>query len=175
MKNGQWHGGKGPESRVTDWKGYYGKLGKIFGKKDAENEHKKRYLLLDDNRTPSECWLDITQSKENLTVKTGTFDKDWEVVKTYDAFVKSIIDKGVPDIVSFDNDLTFSDYSRYGDVLRGKCSYHYEKERDNGIAAFRFLVEFCERHETKFPKIYIHTANEYARKVMEEKLKELIE
>ena len=51
------------------------------------------YLFLDDERMPADVYW------EKLP------DVDWTIVRSYDAFVKTITERGIPIHISFDNDL----------------------------------------------------------------------
>lgn len=54
-------------------------------------------LLLDDERTLSEAYF-ITNNKIYL-------NHEWKIVRNYDDFVETIIENGLPKIISFDHDL----------------------------------------------------------------------
>ncbi len=58
----------------------------------------------------------------------------WEVVRSYDEFVKIITEKGIPDIVSFDHDL---------------ADEHY-----------KWFINYCIDNQKEVPeKIFIHSMN----------------
>ena len=169
-----WHGGKGSKSRIVNLSSYGDEYDRIFGKKDEEEtDTGKRRLLLDDIRYPSQCSLVYSSHVEKLVDKTKTVNSNWHVVRSIEEFTEWIMQYGSPDIVSFDNDLKVSHYERYVEVAGGRDCYNYEKETDTGIAALRFMLNYCKEHHLKLPKIYVHTANKYARDIMNAKLKEL--
>ena len=58
-------------------------------------------LLLDDVRKPIDVW--------NITHNLVYVQKDWIVVRSNDEFVNTILSKGMPEIISFDHDLSYED------------------------------------------------------------------
>ena len=97
--NGQWDGGKGSASRVSNIKAYWD----CPLWKNKEDTMKKRFLFLDDVREVREAYLwDI---RKPLIEVSGIPEFKWEIVRSYEEFVKYIEQFGIPDVVSFDNDL----------------------------------------------------------------------
>ena len=63
-----------------------------------EQDKKDLLLFLDDLRNPKDViWVNLPEV-------------EWTVVRNYDDFVNTIIDKGVPTRISFDHDLADEHY-----------------------------------------------------------------
>jgi len=84
----------------------------------------------------------------------------WEVVRSYDEFVKIITEKGIPDIVSFDHDLADE---HYDPELHG--SETYNEKYDNfvfktGYDCAKWFINYCIDNQKEVPeKIFIHSMN----------------
>jgi hypothetical protein len=89
---------------------------------------------------------------------------DWEIVRSYNAFVKIIKQKGLPQRVSFDHDLADQHYQEFtrasmsGDPIR----YNYMKEK-TGYHACKWLIEYCLDKKLPLPECFIHTQNPIGR------------
>ena len=107
---------------------------------------KQVVLWLDDLRDPnSPCktdavykypfkWIDV------YSPINGDYDVVW--VKTYDEFVKYITENNLPDGVCFDNDLG---------------------EEKEGYDCVKWLVNYCQDNNLKFPPYSIHSYNVVAK------------
>ncbi len=100
-------------------------------------------LFLDDFRDPQEAY-DYKADNDYL-------DLEWIVVRSYSAFVQMIEQKGLPEIISFDHDLTLEFYKgeESYDQLNVKTGYH----------CAQWLVEFCKSKHLPIPEYKIHTMN----------------
>jgi len=92
--------------------------------------HTKKYnLFLDDERNPINCkysmHMDIYEKEE------------WIVVRNFDEFYQIMRLNGVPQIVSFDYDLS---------------------DKYTGLDCAKFLKFFCEDLGIEVPMYYIHSA-----------------
>ncbi|MBN2894176.1 MAG: hypothetical protein JXL97_20060 [Bacteroidales bacterium] len=104
-------------------------------------------LFLDDQRVPSNVAIRMDH---------GTFLKEpWKIVKNYNEFVDYVSNNEMPEIISFDHDLTaehykyaFAESIPYGS-LNDKTGYH----------CLLWLILFCEKAKVKLPEIFIHTQN----------------
>lgn len=125
------------------------------------------YLFLDDMRSPSNVsWIELPLV-------------NWTIVKTYKEFVSIIEQKGLPRIISLDNDLCDEHYDEYNWVHNtmnmnfGKIDYSRFKEKC-GYHCALFLVDYCKKKKLALPEVYIHTMNDIAaediRKVLSIKL-----
>lgn len=97
-------------------------------------------LFLDDNRTPKMVF-DMT--------KNQIYNNEiWVTAENYMSFIKTIREFGVPNIISFDHDIS--------DEIR------------TGKHCAEWLIYYCLYHKVKFPKnIYIHSLNPVGRKNIE--------
>lgn len=66
--------------------------------------------------------------------------KGWDVVRSYDEFVKWIKQNGVPDTISFDHDL--------GD-----------ENTKTGYDAAKWIGQYCLDSSIPFPEYNVHSAN----------------
>lgn len=95
-------------------------------------------------------WLDDCRNPHDKTVESGflytwiemysPINGDYDVVwvKTYDEFVKYIIENNLPDGVCFDNDLG---------------------EEKEGYDCVKWLVNYCQDNNLKFPPYSIQSYN----------------
>jgi hypothetical protein len=59
-------------------------------------------LFLDDNRKPYDVF--------KLTINPVYENNNWDIVKTYEDFTSYIEKNGIPEMISFDHDLSFDHY-----------------------------------------------------------------
>ncbi len=98
----------------------------------------KKKLFLDDIRT-----IDM--------VYDTSLEKEFDIVRTYDAFVDYIKTKGLPDYISFDNDLGLD---------------HSGEIAPDGYAAVKWLV-YESGLDLRKLTFYVHSANPVAAKQIE--------
>lgn len=111
-------------------------------------------LWLDDQRDPIKYFK--KKPDENNVTLTRNFNfynnlfKQYNVnftwVKNYGAFVKEIEEKGMPDLISFDYNLTYGGANAEGKVL-------------TGIDCANWLIQYCKENGIPMPKCYVHSAN----------------
>lgn len=158
MSNSQWHGGKGDISRVTNVSEYRKNWEKIFGQKN-----KGYNLFLDDYRVPEKAYLH--DSGCYLLEATSLRSDDWVVVRSYKKFVEAINTRGIPDVVSFDNDLNSSHMILFEKAL--ECGYfEWENTSESGIHCAIYLRDKCKELKVSYPTVYVHSANHFARPVI---------
>lgn len=106
-------------------------------------------LFLDDDpgRIPNELmWVELPAV-------------EWTIVRSYKQFVETILQKGIPKIVSFDHDLADEHYAEFISSSRtGNFRYNDVKEK-TGYHACKWLIEYCLEKNVPFPEYYIHTQN----------------
>lgn len=110
------------------------------------------YLFLDDERAPRDVkWVELPPA-------------NWVIVRSYDAFVKTIEEKGVPEFVTFDHDLGPKAYAEYTwahsnkNVNRGKFNYETLGEK-TGFDCAKWFVQYCLDNNKKIPDYQVHSMN----------------
>jgi hypothetical protein len=112
----------------------------------------KRYLFLDDKRTPQEAFYYMSN---NIYLQA-----DFEWVKNYDEFV-AFIDKfywetlTIPDFISFDHDLGLE---HYRDAFSEEIPYDSYSEK-SGFHCAKWLVNFCLDHNINYIRFAVHSMN----------------
>jgi hypothetical protein len=105
-------------------------------------------LFLDDNRTPYDVF--------KLTINPVYEKNDWEIVKTHAEFVSYIETNGLPDIISFDHDLSFEHYLE--ENQSGTIDYNLLNEK-TGYHCAAWLIEYCTKNKLKLPQCLVHSMN----------------
>ena len=105
-------------------------------------------LFLDDNRKP----YDVFRTTINPVYESN----DWSIVKSYDDFVNHIEKNGLPEIISFDHDLSFDHY--YEKNQKGNLEYDNFTEK-TGYHCGQWLIEYCKNNNLTLPKWFVHSAN----------------
>lgn len=105
-------------------------------------------LLLDDIRTPYDVF--------NYTIDFEYYQNDeWIIVKNYEEFINYITESGVPELISFDHDLTYDHY-----LTENQSNIDYENmEIKTGFHAAKWLKNYCTINNMKLPKIKVHSQN----------------
>jgi hypothetical protein len=117
-------------------------------------------LFLDDIRMPDAAFIYAERIK--LLDKTHTRSCEWEIVRNYNDFCEFIDKFGIPEIVSFDHDLTMEFMQHYYDVTSKTGVVEYDKlESKCGLDCIKYLCDYCERFQLKFPRYFIHSANRW--------------
>jgi len=100
-------------------------------------------LFLDDFRNPEVCF-DYTYNQVYLL--------GWTVVKNYDEFVKTVTEKGMPQMISFDHDLA--------DLHYVKPPPYDEDTEKTGYDCAKWLINYCIDNQLDLPEtILIHSMN----------------
>jgi len=125
----------------------------------------KVLLWLDDNRNP--------QSPNWIEKYAPEYLNDGKIVwvKNYDEFVdwveRHINRYGLPDMVAFDHDLADEHYraSMY-DEDEHYSDYYTDGTftEKTGYDAAKWLVDFVDEHDMKFPKFVVQSANPIGKK-----------
>lgn len=114
----------------------------------------KRLLFLDDIRYPIEAYR---YTKQDIFLR-----KDWHIVRNYDQFVSRIMEKGLPEMISFDHDLADEHY------LKPDAGEFVEK---TGYDCAKWLVEYCMENYLNLPIFYCHSMNPVGKENIERLLK----
>ena len=103
-------------------------------------------LYLDDIRVPTDSYKTINES--------------WVIVRSYADFVAKITADGLPEIVSFDHDLSDEHVCDYILNVRSSGVIDYNKYSEKtGMSCAKWLVEYCMDNNAKLPEFFIHSAN----------------
>lgn len=117
-------------------------------------EMTKRLLFLDDIRYPVEAYH---YTRQDIFLR-----KDWHIVRNYEQFVSRILEKRLPDMISFDHDLAEVHYLQPG-------SGEYTEK--TGYDCAKWLVEYCMDHHLDLPEFYCHSMNPVGKENIESLLK----
>lgn len=111
----------------------------------------KYNLFLDDVRGPADAkWVKLPN------------DERWIIARSYGEFVDVIEQRGLPEFVSFDHDLTEHHYKASlleNEKLSASVDYGPEK---TGFDAAKWLVNYCRSKGLKFPNYAVHSLNQAA-------------
>jgi len=162
--------GKGSKSRVTNYNNYWNSP--LWDKEpmDKEPEHLKRFLFLDDVREVREAFL--WGENISLLIESKIPAYKWDIVRSYEEFVAYIQKNGIPDVVSFDNDLWDVAHEMAVNPLNEELTKQFQMigwqdfKIKTGAHCAQYLVDACRAHGTPIPKYYIHTANSVARPII---------
>lgn len=115
-------------------------------------------LFLDDNRIPHKS-MDYMHPDIASLYRT----LKWVVVRSYYEFVKTIEEKGLPDLISFDHDLADVHYDIRSEGFNSWKEY-YESDDEHremtGYDCAKWLVNYCMENQKPIPKYYIHSMND---------------
>jgi len=117
-------------------------------------------LFLDDLRDPKDCIFYMHQILGNRN--PGGFllsplyeDKDWVIVRGYQDFSQVLIDRGLPDLISFDHDLGMSVIE-----LNGKqWLYKEDNSEFTGYDCAKVLIDYCTNNNLPLPNYIVHSSN----------------
>lgn len=115
-------------------------------------------IFLDDIRKP----LNITHALHNGQWEEFPSIWVWTIVRSYNAFVKTITDNGLPTVVSFDHDLSWEHYPEDDLKMDAQIDYSQFKEK-TGLDCAKWLVEYCDARELPLPEWYVHSFNPIGR------------
>jgi uncharacterized protein YpiB (UPF0302 family) len=106
-------------------------------------------LFLDDYRMPEDV---VNYINNDIYI-----NKHWKIVRNYEQFVDYIERNGLPNIISFDHDLSDVHYS----VQSGLDENYYDNcNEKTGYHCAQWLIEYCMDNDKKLPKIIlIHSMN----------------
>lgn len=110
-------------------------------------------ILLDDIRIPFDVFLN--------TVDYDYYkNEDWLVIRTYEDFVTHIMENGVPEMISFDHDLTFDHY-----LSENQKDINYDNMKvKTGYHAAKWLIQYCNLKGIKLPRVKVHSQNPEGKK-----------
>lgn len=163
----EWNG-KGSWSRVTNYKNYWDS--ELWNNKNKGKP--KKYLFLDDVRKVGEAV--VWDSNSHLLELSRTLEYNWDIVRSYDEFVNYIEENGIPDVVSFDNDLwdvskEMAINPKNEELIKQFQMIGWQDFRiKTGAHCAEYLVNACKARKVPIPEYYIHSANSAARPIIRE-------
>lgn len=118
----------------------------------------KKLLFLDDVRMPQDCASYMFGHRELYSQPVS----NWTIVRNYNEFVKYIEKNGVPDLISFDHDLSDEHYSpeMYGENYNDLYKDFKEK---TGYECAKWLVSYCSVNGVPPPDYIVHSMNPVGR------------
>jgi hypothetical protein len=154
--------GKGDKNRVSDFNKYWNSPLWFKGEMTYN-----KCLFLDNERDPKNA--QIFDLGKTLQQVSGIENHRWNIVRSYEEFIEYVNKNGIPDVVSFDNDLMdVCDNTISTETLARSYSM---KDWENspiktGAHCAAWLCERCKALQTPLPKYYVHSANEFARPII---------
>jgi len=140
-------------------------------------------LFLDDIRMPKDAWIYPRRNEQKQIISgqsleqiSGIPNDNWEIVRSYDQFVAMIEKNGIPDVVSFDHDLSEEHLDHYFDVTSKTGKIHYDELKiKTGKHCAEFLVDKLKNlGDDVNIKTFVHSANFWGAKEIRETLTSLI-
>ena len=114
-------------------------------------------LFLDDFRTPTDC---LSYMHNEMGSENTVYLEKWNVCKDYEEFVDAIKSKGLPEMVSFDHDLSREHYNMHEIIDFSWNAYYVTKNRTmTGYDCAKFLIDYCQLHQVALPKYLVHSMN----------------
>lgn len=117
-------------------------------------------LFLDDIRGPSDVNY---RTKFIQVIDFSLFRlKEWVIVRSYDAFVKTIKERGLPKLVSFDHDLADAHYTIHNDMWENMDDERVKEiceSEKTGYHAAQWLVDYCLDNQLELPEFKVHSQN----------------
>jgi len=115
-------------------------------------------LFLDDIRNPTDCIQYM-----NTKIDCSIYHREWFVVRSYDEFVSWINDNGLPELISFDNDLADEHYvpkELWNDYDKSKEHQEAQEYKEKtGLECAKWLVDYCMDNNKNLPKYIVHSQN----------------
>lgn len=120
-------------------------------------------LFLDNKRSPKDAYNEnLYGNHVHLFI-----EEDWEIVKNYKEFTEWILTNGIPDMISFDHDLSPSHYTPkelWSDYEKSKewqdKQIHSEP---TGAGCSLWLFNHCVDNNLELPYCIVHSANPVGR------------
>lgn len=154
----------------TNYKSYYNST--FWNDKDLNKfveEKPKKYLYLDNERHPNRTFLWDENCFLHEMVKIPP--SNWIIVRSYEQFVEMVEKIGIPDVISFDNDLyNFDDPSvTQEDVKASLAMINWRNfVIKTGAHCAEWLIQRCKESNHSIPEYYVHSANNRARRIIRE-------
>jgi hypothetical protein len=183
----QWHGGKGSDCRISDHSAYRNSplwdnmknkkydsytefsndINPVIEEVERETYKPQRFVFLDDDRVPQHAY--IWEEDKTLSQVSGIAHFKWDVVRSYDEFVTYVETYGIPQVVSFDNDLWIPECDNVPEEDVRKMFQMIDWENSSiktGAHCAAWLCERCKEFQHPLPTYYVHSANALARPII---------
>lgn len=124
-------------------------------------------IFLDDIRVPRDAY--------NYTKDYRYINLDWIIVRSYDEFTNYILNNGIPELISFDHDLSDEHYGRDDQPWStdGAVDYFSYNEK-TGYDCAKWLCNHILETNSKFPDILIHSWNKVGSENIRQYIKNFI-
>lgn len=112
-------------------------------------------LFLDDTRIPCHC---VTYMHVRIGPQNPIYlEKDWVICRNIGCFIATIKDMGMPDLISFDHDLSEAHYGiPFEDWRSSDVGEMYD---DTGYDCAVWLTEYCLDNHLQLPEFIVHSMN----------------
>jgi hypothetical protein len=134
---------------------------------ERETYKPQRFVFLDDDRVPQHAY--IWEEDKTLSQVSGIAHFKWDVVRSYDEFVTYVETYGIPQVVSFDNDLWIPECDNVPEEDVRKMFQMIDWENSSiktGAHCAAWLCERCKEFQHPLPTYYVHSANGKARPII---------
>lgn len=111
-------------------------------------------VFLDDYRKPSDVFylsVDFNYQEDN----------GWLIIKSYDEFITCIINNDLPELISFDHDLSHDHY-----LPEHQTNINYSEIQKTGYHALKWLIDYCKENKLSLPICKVHSQNIIGKKNM---------
>lgn len=122
----------------------------------------KYRIFLDDYREPTQC---VNYMHRRIGNKNHIYlDPNWVITKNYKEFVDCIIINGLPELISYDHDLSDEHYSGEINNETDWSDYYLMNDREmTGYDCAKWLVDYCETNGLVLPEFFVHSMNPIGR------------
>lgn len=111
-------------------------------------------IFLDDYRRPSDIF--------NLSIDFDYQDDNtWLIIKSYDEFITHVINNDLPELISFDHDLSQEHY-----LPEHQTNINYKDIQKTGYHALKWLIDYCKQKNFSIPICKVHSQNNIGKRNM---------
>ena len=105
-----------------------------------------------------------------MKIDLRIYHEEWEIVRSHGQFINWIMENGLPDLISFDHDLTDDDNLK--EELNIEEWFDIDNNKDyTGMDSAKWLINYCVDNNLRLPQYVVHSANP----VGYENIKELLD
>jgi hypothetical protein len=98
-------------------------------------------------------------------IRTPRTELNFDIVRNYEEFVMYILTNGLPNVVSFDHDLSLEHYEDYlsdknWDKSDEEVQLDYDSYKEKtGYDCAKWLVDYCIDNQLILPTCFVHSEN----------------